>query len=310
MLSGIERPDLLELPRIRDRISFVYLEHCSISRDNGAITSTDESGTAYIPAASIGAVLLGPGTNITHRAMELLGDAGASVIWVGEHGVRYYAHGRPLTHSSTMIEVQAKAVSNIRSRMVVARKMYMLRFPGEDVSHQTMQQLRGREGSRIRAVYKRNSEETGVEWNGRNYNPENFSESDVINQALSMANACLYGVIHSVIIAIGCSPSLGFVHTGHERSFVYDIADLYKTEVTIPIAFRIAKENPNNLGTSVRRSVRDAIVSEHIMERAVRDIRYLFFDDDSDEDSHIDTLFLWDGGDGVVSGGVQYSEGE
>lgn len=76
----------------------------------------------------------------------------------------------------------------------------------------------------------------------REYNPDDFENSNVVNKALSAANVALYGVVHSVIVAIGMSPGLGFVHTGHDLSFVYDIADLYKSKITIPIAFDIAKE--------------------------------------------------------------------
>ena len=64
-----------------------------------------------------------------------------------------------------------------------------------------------------------------------------------MNQALSAGHACLYGVAHAVIAALGCSPGLGFIHVGHERSFVYDIADLYKADLTIPIAFEIAAKS-------------------------------------------------------------------
>ena len=127
---------------------------------------TDSRGTAYVPAASLGVLMLGPGTNISHRAVELLGDSGSSVVWVGEHGVRYYAHGRPLTHSSRLIAAQAELVSNTRKRLAVARTMYGMRFPGEDVSRYTMQQLRGREGARIRALYRKLSKQYGVPWEG------------------------------------------------------------------------------------------------------------------------------------------------
>jgi CRISP-associated protein Cas1 len=130
----------------------------------------------------------------------------------------------------------------------VAREMYAMRFPDEDVSAMTMQQLRGREGARVRRVYRENAERTGVEWSKRNYDPEQWEAGDPVNQALSAANSALYGVVHAVVVALGCSPALGFIHTGHHRSFIYDIADLYKAELTIPIAFDVAAEQEGEIG--------------------------------------------------------------
>ncbi len=307
MVPMIDKPELQALPRIRERLSFIYLEYCKINRTDSAVQAINAKGTIDIPVSTIGSLLLGPGTTITHRAMELLGDSGASVIWVGEKGVRYYAYGRNLTHSSLLLQTQAKLVSNTRSRLSVARKMYQMRFPGEDVSHLTMQQLRGREGSRIRAVYKHWSEETGVQWSGRNYTPDDFQSGDSINQALSSANSCLYGIVHSAIVAMGCSPGLGFIHTGHERSFVYDIADLYKTEITIPISFRIASSNTNNVGSSTRRAVRDAIVVEQLMDRIVSDIRMLLTDSLSeDTEDYSNNMDLWDDRGSPVKSGISY----
>ena len=60
--NGIEKPDLHALPTISDRMTFIYLEHCKVSRENGAVTATDLDGTVYIPAAAITVLLLGPGT--------------------------------------------------------------------------------------------------------------------------------------------------------------------------------------------------------------------------------------------------------
>ncbi|WII10037.1 type I-E CRISPR-associated endonuclease Cas1e [Methanomassiliicoccales archaeon LGM-DZ1] len=288
-----------------DRLTFVYLERCAVSRDAGAVTAADSRGTVHIPAASVSTIMLGPGTTITHRAMELLGDAGATVVWVGEGGVRYYAHGRPLTHSSSLLSAQAEAVSNKRSRMAVAREMYSMRFPGEDVSHLTMQQLRGREGARVRSVYRRCSKETGVRWDGRLYDPENFGSGDTVNQALSAANSCLYGLVHSVIVSLGCSPGLGFVHTGHERSFVYDVADLYKAETSIPVAFEIAASGKGDVGRAARHMMRDAMYSSHILERCVKDIGSLLLGKQSEEEMP-DAVMLWDGNNGEVAGGISY----
>lgn len=310
-VPGVVKPDLRALPTIKERMTFLYVEHCIVSRQDGAVSIMDSRGTAYVPAASLGVLMLGPGTNISHRAVELLGDSGASIVWVGEHGVRYYAHGRPLTHSSRLISAQAELVSNTRKRLSVARTMYAMRFPSEDVSCYTMQQLRGREGARIRTLYRRLSKQYDVPWRGREYNPDDYFDATPINQALSAAHACLYGAVHSVIVALGCSPALGFVHEGHERSFVYDIADLYKAEVTIPIAFEIAANPPEDIGAETRRRTRDVFLDGKLMEKCARDIKSLLLGDSCkarEEDPGIDTMFLWDDKNSAVDFGVSYGK--
>lgn len=169
---GLEKPALQTLLQVKDRMTFLYIEHCIVNRQDGAITVTDARGTVFVPAATLSVLLLGSGTSLTHRAVELIGSSGMTLIWVGEHGVRYYAHGSPLTHSALLLKKQAELVSNTRLRLAVARAMYQMRFPGENVSELTMQQLRGREGARVRSVYRKMSKETGAEWNGREYNPK------------------------------------------------------------------------------------------------------------------------------------------
>lgn len=308
---GMIRPDLQALPLIADRMTFLYLERCVLNRQDSAITVTDDRGTVFVPAAAIAVLLLGPGTKVTHRAMELIGDAGVSVLWVGEHGVRYYAGGRALTHRASLLIRQAELVSNTRLRLGVVRKMYAMRFPGEDVSKLTLQQLRGREGARIRAVYRRSAKEHGVPWNGRAYDPSDFASGEPIDQALSAGHACLYGAAHAVICALGCSPGLGFVHAGHDRSFVYDVADLYKAEITIPLAFALAASTPKeDIASVMRRKTRDAMMRCHLMERMVKDIRTLFAKEgEPPEDG--DVLYLWDDKQGQVENGRSYgAEGE
>jgi len=130
-----------------------------------------------------------------------------------------------------------------------------------------------------------------------------------VNQALSAATTSLYGVVHAVIVALGCSPGLGFVHTGHERSFVYDVADLYKAELAIPAAFDAAAADPSDVGGHVRRDMRDRMYRAHLLERCVKDVRRLLVGDDVVEDEWADVVSLWDGRFGSVAGGVAYGDG-
>lgn len=297
-----------EMPRIADRVTFVYVEHAKINRVDGAITVAESRGIVRVPAAMVGILLLGPGTDISHRAMELLGDSGTSVAWVGEHGVRQYAHGRSLAHTSRFLEMQAKLVSNTHTRLQVARKMYQLRFPEEDVSSFTMQQLRAKEGARVRRMYRKMAQEYGVKWDGRTYDPDNYAGGDPVNQALSAANVALYGLAYSAISAMGMSAGLGFVHTGHDLSFVYDVADLYKAGITVPIAFQIASEykEGENVGRISRQKVRDAFVDGKIFGQIVQDIQMLIGIKES-ELLEAEPLNLWDEKEKNIKYGINYS---
>ena len=290
---GAKKPEIGELSKISDRVTFLYLEHAKLNRVDSAISVVDSQGTVYIPAAIISVLFLGPGVDVTHRAMELMGEAGMSVVWVGEEGVRQYAHGRALNHSSTLLQAQAKLVSNNRSRLKVARKMYQMRFPGIDVSNLTMQQLRGKEGARVRKVYQEQSQKTGVSWSRREYKVDDFEASTPINQALTAAHQALYGLSYSVIVALGASAGLGFVHTGHDLSFVYDFSDLYKAEYSIPIAFEVVKEyGKEDISTHTRYAMRDAFKDGRLIERMVKDLKYLLDVEDQTEVKAV--MNLWD----------------
>ena len=301
--------NLPEMPQIKDRVTFIYVEHAVINRQDGAIIVLDSRGIIRIPAAIIGILFLGPGTDITHRAVELLGDTGSSMVWVGEHGVRQYASGRPLARSSRYLIRQAEMVSNVRKRIAMARKMYQMRFPDEDVSHLTMQELRAHEGARVRKVYRAMAEKYHIDWDRREYTPDNFSGSDPVNQALSATNVALYGVVYSVISALGLSPGLGFVHTGHDLSFVYDIADLYKAEMTIPLSFEIASKytKEDDIGKIARQKIRDELVDGKFLSRVVSDLQSLL-EISAEDKIEMDTLRLWDDKEGSVPYGINFSE--
>ncbi len=310
---GAARPDLTGLACIKDRLTFLYVEHCKIDRDASAVQISDLEGEATVPAAMLSVLMLGPGTRISHRAMELLSDCGVGTIWCGEHGVRYYAHGRALNAGTELLLRQAEIVTNTRRHLECAKAMYAFRFPGEDLSGLSMQQLRGREGSRMKRLYKETAEKHGIEWKGRDYDPNHFASGSALDRALSDCNACLYGLAMSVICALGLSPGLGIVHVGHERSLAYDIADLYKHLTSIPVAFQLAADVqkewngkiPSDFDSLARRRMRDIFRETRLLSRMVKDVIGLFSDGDCADG--VDVLYLWDMKD-LVAAGVQYRE--
>ncbi|MFG3041903.1 type I-E CRISPR-associated endonuclease Cas1e [Streptomyces sp. NPDC048330] len=303
-----------ELTRAGERVSFIYLERCTIHRDANAITATDADGVTHIPSATIGTLLLGPGTRVTHQAMSVLGETGAAVAWVGEHGVRYYAGGRALTRSAALAEAQAVHWANQRSRLAVARAMYRLRFPDEDPAGLNRRELLGHEGDRVKKCYRAEAARTGVPWHGRKYVPGDFAAGDAVNQAITAAAQCMYGIAHAVVTSLGCSPALGFVHSGHELSFVLDIADLYKTGLAIPLAFDIAAEGDEDVASRTRRALRDRIYETSLLDRCVSDIKLLLLGSDdtgtADPDGAWDIVTLQSDGGARVAAGRNYGDGD
>ncbi|WP_150244207.1 type I-E CRISPR-associated endonuclease Cas1e [Nocardiopsis quinghaiensis] len=298
-----------ELTRVGDRLSFLYLERCIVHRDSNAITAEDGDGTRYLPSATIGTLLLGPGTNVTHSAMSLLGECGATVVWVGEHGVRYYAAGRALTRSSHIVEAQAKAWANRQRRLDVARAMYRMRFPDLEVEAFGRQGLLGKEGDRVKACYREQSERTGVPWHGRRYTPGDHDVSDPPNKAVTSAAQCFYGVAHAVTAALGCSPGLGFVHSGHERGFVMDVADLYKVEIGIPVAFDAAAQGDDDVDGVTRRLLRDRINQDGLLDRCVRDVKALLLGEDQEGNEDLaDTVGLVGDRGELLESGYSYTD--
>lgn len=265
--------DLHELPKFRDALSFLYLEHGRIDRHQQSIAFYDQEGMTPVPAASLAVLMLGPGTRITHMAIQTLADNNCLVIWCGEENVRFYASGMGGTRSARPLLYQARMASDEVTRLEVVKRMYRMRFEEDLAPGLTVEQLRGMEGIRVRECYAKMSRDTGVPWTGRSYDRKDWRSSDPVNRALSAANSCLYGLCHAAILSAGYSPAIGFIHTGKQLSFVYDIADLYKVGLTIPLAFRTAADPPPDLERQVRLSLRDLFRETKLVQRIIPDIR-------------------------------------
>ena len=281
--------DLHLLPKFRDSLSYVYVEHARIDRHENAIAFHDADGMTPVPVAALAVLMLGPGTNISQAAIRVLAENNCLVIWCGEENVRFYAVGMGGTRSAGPLLHQARLALDEESRLQVVRRMYRMRFEEDLPDEITVEELRGKEGSRVRTAYARTSTETGVPWSGRNYDRGDWRAADPVNRALSSANSCLYGLCHAAILSAGYSPAIGFIHTGKQLSFVYDVADLYKVDLTIPIAFKIAAESPPEPERAVRLAMRDIFRETRLVERVIPDIRLALGQTGGDEESEFDS---------------------
>ena len=285
--------NLQELPKLRDSLSYLYLEHGRLEQDSKSVAFVDkEGGYTPIPAAALSVLMMGPGTTITHAAVKALADNGCLVVWTGEDGTRMYAQGSGETRKAYHLLRQAELAGNPQKRLAIVRRMYEIRFEEPLDASLSLEQIRGKEGARVRQAYAQAGREFGVEWKGRRYDRQNWGNADPINQALSTANALLNGLCHAAIVSGGYSPALGFIHTGKQLSFVYDIADLYKVEITVPVAFWAVSVGTHDLYKRVRLGCREAFKTQRLLDRILPDIDRLLdatnLPDDMQIDSDID----------------------
>jgi CRISP-associated protein Cas1 len=264
--------DLHELPKLRDSMSYLFVEHCRIEQDEISIAVWDKEGCAQVPVAALGVLMLGPGTTITHAAVRALADNGCSIVWCGEDGIRCYAQGGGETRHAYRLIKQACLMCDPAKRMEVVWRMYEKRFGYRLDEQMSLEQIRGMEGARVRDAYAEAAEEYGVEWKGRHYDRGQWDRTDPLNRALSGACACMNGVCHTAIVSGGYAPGLGFIHNGKMLSFVYDIADLYKTTITIPLAFSLAAEGLHDLDQRVRQAARLAFKGTRLLHHILPDI--------------------------------------
>lgn len=251
------------LPQVKDKYPYIYLERGRLEIDDSSIKWIDaERNVVPLPVATLNALLLGPGTTVTHEAVKVCAAANCSVCWVGEDSLLFYAAGFVPTADTRNLKHQVTQSANPDKALAVARRMFARRFPDAELTTKTLKEMMGMEGHRVREMYQQKAQEYGVGWKGRQFTPGKFALSDITNQVLTSTNAALYGIICSAVHAMGYSPHIGFIHSGSPLPFVYDLADLYKEHLCIDLAFRLTKEmagqyNKHKVSSAFRQRVID-----------------------------------------------------
>ena len=255
---------------IKVRISLVFLEKGELDVLDGAFVLVDKNGVrTQIPIGSVACLMLEPGTRISHAAIVLAARVGCLLVWIGEAGVRLYAAGQPGGARADRLLYQAKLALDEEARLKVVRKMYEFRFKKPVPSHYSVEQLRGVEGARVREMYVQMAQKFGIKWEGRQYDHTQWGSGDLPNRCLSSATSCLYGISEAAILAAGYAPAIGFIHSGKPQSFVYDIADLFKFETVVPVAFRVAAQNPVDPERAVRLACRDQFRETRLLKTII-----------------------------------------
>ena len=256
---------------IKDRNSMIFVGMGRIDVKDGAFVVIDgvNGERMHIPVGSVVCIMLEPGTRVSHAAVKLAAQVGTLLIWVGEAGVRLYAAGQPGGARSDKLLYQAKLALDENLRLKVVRKMFELRFGEPAPERRSVDQLRGIEGARVRKTYELLAKQYGVEWRGRRYDPKDWEKGDVVNQCISAATSCLYGVTEAAILAAGYAPAIGFIHSGKPLSFVYDIADIIKFESVVSEAFKIASKHTRSPDREVRIACRNIFRETKLLNRLI-----------------------------------------
>lgn len=235
----------LDTPRIphADRHGLLWLSRGKLSVHDGTLqflaagTGELAAGRYDIPYQDVSLILLGPGTEITHDVFRLCGCHGAGLVAVGDDGVRMYSAPPRGPDQSALARRQVMLWADPDSRLAVARTMYGIRL-GEQLPRRDVAALRGIEGARMRERYKLVAKQYGVSWSGRNYDRLNPEATDSPNMALNHAAVASRAAAEVAVAAVAAIPQLGFIHEDSSIAFALDIADLFRDEFTLPVAFQ------------------------------------------------------------------------
>lgn len=262
------------LPQVKDKYPFIYLERGRLEIDDSSIKWIDsEANVVPLPVATLNALLLGPGTTVTHDAIKTATAANCAVCWVGEDSLLFYAAGFLPTADTRNLKQQIELAADPQRSVEVARRMFARRFPDANLQDKTLKEMMGMEGHRVRALYQAKAEEYQVGWKGRKFVPGKFDISDVTNQVLTASNAALYGILSSAVHSMGYSPHIGFIHSGSPLPFVYDLADLYKEYLCIDLAFALTRDMAGRYNKhKVSSAFRERVIDMDLLAKLSEDI--------------------------------------
>jgi CRISPR-associated protein Cas1 len=244
-----------------DRHGLIWLARGKLAVENGTLHFTAakskelDAGDYTIPYQGVSMILLGPGSTVSHDALRLLARHGTLLAAIGEGGVKFYTAPPMGQGRSEVARKHARLWADDTARLDVARRMYAFRF-GRVLPHKDITVLRGIEGGRMKKTYQILAEEHGVVWKGRRYNRQNPNGTDIPNQAINHAATFVEAAADVAVAAVGALPPLGFIHEDSSNAFTLDIADLYRAEITIPLAFKVARQAIDDPDLLLERTLR------------------------------------------------------
>jgi CRISPR-associated protein Cas1 len=280
-----------------DRHGLIWLSRGKLFVEDGTLrficTDSDDlsAGDYAIPYQNVSLILLGPGSTVSHDVLRILARHGTLLAAVGEGGTKFYTAPPMGQGRSEVARAQARLWADESERLSIARRMYAFRF-GKILPHRDIAVLRGIEGARMKETYKLAADRFRIPWDGRRYDRNNPNGTDIPNQAINHAATFVECAADVAVAAVGALPPLGFIHEDSSNAFTLDIADIFRAEVTIPLAFKVARKALDDSSLILERTLRREAAAEfrraklisHMIER----IKELFHVDDGGSDTQRD----------------------
>lgn len=276
------RPTDLKTILHSKRANLYYLEHCRVMQKDGRVlylTESKKENLYYnIPIANTTVILLGTGTSITQSAVRLLASAGVLIGFCGGGGTPLFM-GSEIEWLTPQSEYRpTEYIQGWLSwwwdddkRLAMAKRLQMARLDfmndvwGRDkdlrgagfdskcddiislqnhyctqiLGQNSVSDLLALEGRMTKELYKFAVKHTGYKGFSRDYDGV-----DKANQFLNHGNYLAYGLGATTAWVLGIPHGFAVMHGKTRRgALVFDIADIVKDTIILPLAFMCASDN-------------------------------------------------------------------
>ena len=246
-----------------------YLEYTRVVKADEKVSYLKEnSGVEYtfaLPYGNMAVLLLGPGTSITQSAMHKLCEEGCLVGFTGGAGFPIFCGSlseyRPSEYVQQWIvkwqdpawqNRVAKHFQAVRVRVVNEQwKKHGLSEKVLEQAHAAGEQLLlaqrsaadkstllGHEAVYAKQLYRILAQSFDIEFTR---NPR--SKEDYVNELIDAHNYYAYGIAGTALWVLGIPYAFAVLHGDTRRgALVFDVADMLKDGILLPLAFQSAKE--------------------------------------------------------------------
>lgn len=274
------------MPIIKDSMPFLYLDMARIEQSDFGIKFMRNGSSYNIEVSTLAALLLGPGVSITTAAIKTISNSGCmlGIVKKDLNGVYVIGRGRNGNNKNSVIQAKAFCDSNRHNHII--EEMYKIRFKDPNLNWKNLgrNKMMLQEGRRTQKVYKELAENYNLVWNGRQGNIP-YENQDSINKTISKLNSILLDIVCLVLVALGFNLDLGFLHNGQRDALALDIVDIYKWDISVPLAFKLCSEELEIIENPFKENyilseLNKKIHNEKLLKRIPQDLNTIFTDYD------------------------------